>query len=714
MQITNRHISPGRTILQTVALIASSLAIIWFALAQVGIAPTIHTGRPDLADPGLLGMVAEHVLIGFVLFFGVLANGIALTGLFPKGWGLSPTDLAMLGLPVGTVYWLLIVVVVWTLGLDNWVSLVIGLLPAVIRCMWLRSNLASPGNASRAYSWSGVAAVAVLTAAASAMMGLLWHYPNAVTSGTVALGDIGQYIASYHELRTHLLPIPSLRVEGEHVYLYFNLLAPLLAFAFDRLPGFEISFFFTSSVAVFFILGTCWSCHQILTYRRARYLAQPGPLTLVAAILLLSAATRYPSWFAESPPYAFAVPMALALVYFADRGRDVPLWRHALIPLTIVVFTATKVVPLAVFGTYAVLLLLPSMAQAKSGRHAPLIITGIAVLGLVCSALLVYYAPKFIAVSDLSDFGPQSLQILYRKIAVNGSGVFKSILRTLPALAIDVGGLLLMIGAFCRRNVALGAAVLMGLSLYYLYTFLFNGTLAIAVALCGGYLLLNGRDDEARSSTVFFIAGAVLILISHLCRDPGGWEFVALWLIALSTSLAIIFWHGGSRTVASTLGQALVRKWCHALPLAVLCLVVAQAEGHLRLGSDQQTPVSPKLYDLWVKVRDLTPADALIFTDQTGDNPTRLEGWNDLSTTAERQFYISSWAVSPLRANRAAREERLSLNVAVLAGSKRPGDVGLKSQYSDYFAAVAANHSVPGDATQIYSNGDYAIYRLAK
>ncbi|HVJ33097.1 MAG TPA: hypothetical protein VND94_08265 [Terriglobia bacterium] len=714
MQTTNRQISPSRAILQAVVLIASSLAILWFALVEVGIAPTIHASRPDPGDPALLRIAAEHVLIGFVLFFGVLLSGIALAGLLPKGWNLSLTDLAMLGLPVGAVYWLLVVIMVRALGRDNWMSLVIGLLPAVGRCMWLRGILISPGTASRASSWSSVAAVVVLTATASAMMGSMWRYPNALTSGTVALGDIGQYIASYHELRTHLWPIPSLRVEGEHVYLYFNLLAPLLAFAFDRLPGFEISFFFTSSVAVFCILGTCWSCHQILTYRRARSPVQPGPLTLVATILLLCAATRYPSWFAESPPYAFAMPMALALVYFADRGRDVPFWRYALIPLTIVVFAVTKVVPLAVFGTYVAVLLLAGIAEAKSPRYAPLIITGIAVLGLLCGALLFYYAPKFIAISDLSNFGPQSLQILYRKIAINGSGVFKSIIRTLPALAIDIGGLLLVIGAFCRRNIALGAAVLMGLSLYYLYTFLFNGTLAIAAALCGGYLLLNNRDDEARRSTGFFIAGAALILISHLCRDPGGWEFVALWLIALSASLALIFWQGESRAVAGAPAQALAQKWRYALPVAVLCLLVAQADGHLRLGDDQRTAVSPKLYDLWVKVRDITPADALIFTDQTGDDPTRLEGWNDFSTTAERQFYISSWATSALRANHAAREERLSLNAAVLAGTKRPSDLDLTSQYSDYFAAVAANHPMPGDATQIYSNGDYAIYRLAK
>src|SRR5205823_11080152 len=54
---------------------------------------------------------------------------------------------------------------------------------------------------------------------------------------------------------------------------------------------------------------------------------------------------------------------------------------------------------------------------------------------------------------------------------------------------------------------------------------------------------------------------------------------------------------------------------------------------------------TPAMRDIWLAVRDLTPTDSLIFTDQTGNTEDRLGGWNDYALMSGRQFYLVSWAM---------------------------------------------------------------------
>ena len=62
----------------------------------------------------------------------------------------------------------------------------------------------------------------------------------------------------------------------------------------------------------------------------------------------------------------------------------------------------------------------------------------------------------------------------------------------------------------------------------------------------------------------------------------------------------------------------------------LLCLgLVAVGRGHLIPESGWQAGVlTPQVRQIWLAVKERTPPDALIFTDQTGIEPTLLGSWN--------------------------------------------------------------------------------------
>jgi hypothetical protein len=159
--------------------------------------------------------------------------------------------------------------------------------------------------------------------------------------------------------------------------------------------------------------------------------------------------------------------------------------------------------------------------------------------------------------------------------------------------------------------------------------------------------------------------------------------------------------------------------WTKLLPVgAVWVLVVltifATAQGDLRLGESNRRIVSWSLFDIWTKTRDLTPEDALLFTDQTGDDRNRLSGWNDYSLMAQRQFYISSWPSSRLRYDLSARRARLARNDAVLEGALLPKDLPLSRGYSGYYAVLVVDRKVPPSFESIYSNEAYTLFRIGE
>ncbi len=713
----------GATALKAALALACVFLIAKFGLIHFGVLPPIKPNGPDLSAPGLIPTVLLHAAFGIVLFAGVITSGLALLSLAPHRWRFTPSDHALFSLLAGLVLWLLVSVAVRAVGGNGYLMLGVIFGLSAIRFRAISRNLTpdhgQPSCLSGGLSRTTLAFVLVFALCLSAYFGLLWRQPGPIPNGTLDLGDLSIYVANYHSIRFNALPMYSLGVEGEQ-FLPFNQIAAYLALAFDDVPGFDISFFLTSSLAIFFFLATAFSIAQIARYRRIAGRPPLDTATACIIILMLCAGTRYPSWIAESPPYAFAVPLALTLTYLADRGRERIGFLYALLPLTALAFAITKIVAIVPLGAYAICCLVGKAFSNRSRGSMTALFLGAAVIGGFAFFLLVTYGPAFLALSSAGDFGPPSLHLLQDKAPDLSRSILKRLLRyaggVLPTLAMDIGLLLLPIGFWRLRSFPLLTGTAAGVGIYFIYPFLFHGAATSAFVLTAGWLLLDGHC-HSRSTRLILTLAAALLLASHFFNDPGLSVFTLIWVATFGTALALILFQRPTPRIAPRRWPAAVAGlWLYLLPLALLIGAQAQAEGDLRYsvryyGVNRQT-VSPKLYDLWANVRDLTPHDALIFTDQTGTNPTRLEGWNDFSLIAERQFYISTWQASPLRGNPAALQDRLGSNLAVLKGSLRPEQLSLRRHYGSYFAAVSATFPAPADFQRIYDNGQYAIYRI--
>jgi hypothetical protein len=153
------------------------------------------------------------------------------------------------------------------------------------------------------------------------------------------------------------------------------------------------------------------------------------------------------------------------------------------------------------------------------------------------------------------------------------------------------------------------------------------------------------------------------------------------------------------------------------LTLTALCLVgvtrgsiVADSGWHL----NQRAPLTPALKEIWATVRERTPKDALVFTDQVDETEDILGGWNTYAYAGQRQVYLSSYYTNfELRHDRQKLDEVLAINKAVLEGSRYPQNVPTQRNYSSFYAVVTMTKVVPPNWRQVFQNRRYALYEIA-
>ncbi|WP_143274178.1 hypothetical protein [Bradyrhizobium canariense] len=79
--------------------------------------------------------------------------------------------------------------------------------------------------------------------------------------------------------------------------------------------------------------------------------------------------------------------------------------------------------------------------------------------------------------------------------------------------------------------------------------------------------------------------------------------------------------------------------------VTVLGLIGVSRINHRRLGWQftQAESLTPALKEIWSAVRERTPKDALIFTDQVDETEHVLGGSNTFAYSGQRQIYLSSY-----------------------------------------------------------------------
>jgi hypothetical protein len=137
--------------------------------------------------------------------------------------------------------------------------------------------------------------------------------------------------------------------------------------------------------------------------------------------------------------------------------------------------------------------------------------------------------------------------------------------------------------------------------------------------------------------------------------------------------------------------------------------IIADSGWHLT----QRAPLTPAVKEIWSTVRERTPKDALVFTDQVDETPDLLGGWNTYAYAGQRQIYLSSYYTNfELRHDRQKLDEVLTINKSVLEGSRSPRNVPTLRNYSSFYAVVTMTKVVPPSWRQIFQNRQYALYDI--
>jgi hypothetical protein len=123
--------------------------------------------------------------------------------------------------------------------------------------------------------------------------------------------------------------------------------------------------------------------------------------------------------------------------------------------------------------------------------------------------------------------------------------------------------------------------------------------------------------------------------------------------------------------------------------------------------------LTPSVRQIWLAVKELTPPDALIFTDQTGIEATLLGSWNTYAFIGARQIFVSNlYMNATTRLDRKLSLDILRENEAILAGRLLPAQLALRGRYSSYYAVLSLGRPVPSEWFRVFENDRYVLYRI--
>ena len=588
-------------------------------------------------------------------------------------------------------------VVVWALGL-GWLRLVplprpafaypLGLLAASLAAwLWLVSPwfvvvmvaLLVPAAFGLRAALVAAMPVAPFAAGLGIALGSLLHGPTA-DGDSHAFGDMLFYSAKLVSATESVLPFRDLLVEGMSS-TYAESGSTFVGAALAFLTGFDPILFQAAAMPAFLVaaLGVGF---RLLGARADAWHA------LVLALLGVSV-IAYPTWLTESPPVAFALPLAFAVVALAHERLSLGIIAAAVVALGLG-FALTKgfgVIPLGVATAFA---LAPHRRELDLRRVA-----------------LYAAAPVAVAVAGVVFF-----------VATSGWLTEVLGLKLLPADAIDglrlqldrrdtqaiapaflVVGEVLLAGALARAKAwtpfAIFAAGVAGNWFVSGHGF----DIAVGVGVVAALLFFAERPGALRAQLPLLLSGGAALALAAAFRDISG----ARAGVVLSFLLA----GGVFAALAPTRSTA-----------AAAAVVAAGVSAGLVIGRSDIGLASPAItltrddYAVWRAVRELVPRDGLVFTSLTGPLVTGDQGWNYYPGVAERQVYLAGWSSSRLLVDEAERERRLALNQGVLAGRIEPAAIPVSRRYSRHYAVVRRRESVPNALRAAYQNDEFTLYEI--
>ncbi|MES2192851.1 MAG: hypothetical protein V4517_00425 [Pseudomonadota bacterium] len=660
-------------------------ALVLAALLAAGVFGRVTETSAAPKDVALVVATLLHALLGCLILIAQWTAGAGLARLALGAKSATVPNVLLLGFALSLP--LLAVFAVPALSLPYGFGLGVA--------AWVLCSLPLRGWRPAGEELAGVArvALAVLPFAIGfgCWMGLLWHGPTDTLAGSPS-GDLTYYATSIASLSKQLYPYLNLGYEYEPLSLYFNMLFPMLGAAFSRAVPLDPFLFIAASGASSFVLALGLTLYLYIQgtgiLSRGRHAALAS-LTLALAIIV---ANRYPYWVVESIPMIHAVPLTIVVAYWA-RKNDARARLLAFV-LAVAGSALTKVVGAAVLAPYVLAVAVPRFFQMSRQVRIAAIMAAVAAAAYAASVLYQVGAANF-GVAPFGPFGFRLIQFYQWPFAT-----------ALPFVLRDVSAALLALVVFLMADWLAAGAIAVGFVLFLIYPYVLFFDFVCAAIILG---LIACDDPERLRRYRLPVLGALLLALpAVLLTDPAGASSGLVWLVCIGCTVWIVLPRKSSLT--PTAGRAT------AAASALLCLgLVAVGRGYF-VPSPSELPavLTPQVRQIWLAVRDRTPPDALIFTDQTGMEAGLLGSWNTYAFTGQRQIFVSNLYMNS--ATRLDRERSLAVlreNDAVLKGELPPSRLMLRRQYSRYFAVVSRARPVPADWGRVFENGEYVLYRLS-
>jgi hypothetical protein len=253
-----------------------------------------------------------------------------------------------------------------------------------------------------------------------------------------------------------------------------------------------------------------------------------------------------------------------------------------------------------------------------------------------------------------------------------------------------------------------------GILTFLAYSWIFQANFVCVCILLG----LISASSTSSSGRLLALAAFVLSLPALILGDQATASSGYVWIACVGGASLVAVVSASDLTTSEP--HVTVRRTA-SLTLTTLAIVALGLAGVAR-GSiiadsgwhPSPTPtLTPPLKEIWSAVRERTPNDALIFTDQVDETQDLLGGWNTYTAAGQRQVYLSSHVTdATLRYDKGKIREVLAINSAVLDGSRSPRTVPTKRSYGSYYAVVRATSAVPSAWRAMFKNSQYALYQI--
>ncbi|MDX6423440.1 MAG: hypothetical protein QOI67_911 [Gaiellaceae bacterium] len=535
-------------------------------------------------------------------------------------------------------------------------------------------------RAARLPLGAGTLAVATLGSAVfGGGLGALLHGPTDDLD-SAAYGGMLWYVAKVVSAAHSIVPFRDPLAEGETM-IYSEAGTSFVGSVLSWLPGFDPILFQAATLPTFAAASLCIGCALFAGDRSVRV---PAPLVGIAAALLAVGIVPYPSWMTETPPAAFALPLAFSL-WRVWRDELDTRWLVVLSSVVALDYFQTKVIGIMALGLLLVVGLVERHRSRPDFRRVALI--GGAVLALGAAAvigLLFAFASWYAGLAK-----PKTLPLDALRGLTDGDPDVRSL-----GLACLVAGEVLLLATLARaRSWGLFAAFLVTvLPSWFLSGYGFDVALVSEIFLAA-LLVMSGLRVDLRLA----LASGALLAFATAAREPLGPQPGFLLMLALLVALGAVVIR--SRTLVRVCVVA-------AAAAAVLAIVV---RGGI---DDPAVAITTADHDIWGQVEQRVPEDGLVFTSLTGLEVTPHEGWNNYPAVAERQLFIAGWYDGRLVSHEEDRDRKLAENRSVLTGRTHPRELELSREYPSYYAVARRSEHVPRSFRRVYANDEYVLYEI--